>query len=92
MLPLLNYKGKKLFYVADLIPTVGHIPIPYVMWYDTRRLLTLADNSSFLQHAYLEAALLLLVHAPHHELVSLIQTEKGIRIDANFSFDSYFNS
>jgi glyoxylase-like metal-dependent hydrolase (beta-lactamase superfamily II) len=92
MLPLLNYKGKKLFYVADLIPTVGHIPIPYVMGYDSRPLLTLEEKYSFLQHAYLVEALLLLEHDPHHELVSLKQTEKGIRMDANFSFDSYFNS
>ncbi len=92
MLPLLNYKGKKLFYVADLIPTVGHIPIPYIMGYDTRPLLTLKEKSSFLHHAFLEEALLLLEHDPHHELVSLRQTEKGIRMDANFSFDSYFNS
>jgi hypothetical protein len=55
-------------------------------------LLTLEEKSSFLQHAYLEEALLLLEHDPHHELVSLKQTEKGIRMDANFSFDSYFNS
>jgi hypothetical protein len=62
------------------------------MGYDTRPLLTLEEKSSFLQHAYLEEALLLLEHDPYHELVSLRQTEKGIRMDANFSFDSYFNS
>ena len=92
MLPLIEYKGKKVFYAADLIPTVGHIPIPYIMGYDTRPLLSLDEKTLFLEKALLENAFLLLEHDPHHELISLQKTDKGIRLKEHFNFDYYFNS
>jgi glyoxylase-like metal-dependent hydrolase (beta-lactamase superfamily II) len=92
MLPLLNYKGKKIFYAADLIPTVGHLPIPYIMGYDTRPLLTLKEKETFLDLALAEDAFLFLEHDPRHQLVSLKETQKGVRMHAHFGFDSYFNS
>ena len=92
MLPLIEYEGKKVFYVADLIPTVGHIPIPYIMGYDTRPLLSLDEKALFLEKAVLENAFLFLEHDPHHELISLQKTDKGIRLKEHFNFDYYFNS
>ena len=92
MLPLIEYKGAKVFYAADLIPTVGHIPIPYIMGYDTRPLLSLDEKTLFLEKALLENAFLLLEHDPHHELISLQKTDKGIRLKEHFNFDYYFNS
>ena len=92
MLPLIKYKGEKVFYAADLIPTVGHIPIPYIMGYDTRPLLSLDEKTLFLEKALLENAFLLLEHDPHHELISLQKTDKGIRLKEHFNFDYYFNS
>ena len=92
MLPLIEYEGKKVFYVADLIPTVGHIPIPYIMGYDTRPLLSLDEKTLFLEKALLENAFLFLEHDPHHELISLQKTDKGIRLKEHFNFDYYFNS
>ena len=92
MLPLIEYKGEKVFYAADLIPTVGHIPIPYIMGYDTRPLLSLDEKTLFLEKALLENAFLLLEHDPHHELISLQKTDKGIRLKEHFNFDYYFNS
>lgn len=92
MLPIINYKKKKVIYAADLIPTAGHIPIPYIMGYDTRPLLTLKEKKAFLDYALLEDALLVLEHDPHNQLISLKQTERGVRADADFNFDSYFNS
>ena len=92
MLPLIEYKGEKVFYAADLVPTVGHIPIPYIMGYDTRPLLSLDEKTLFLEKALLENAFLLLEHDPHHELISLQKTDKGIRLKEHFNFDYYFNS
>jgi glyoxylase-like metal-dependent hydrolase (beta-lactamase superfamily II) len=92
MLPLIEYNGKKVFYAADLIPTVGHIPIPYIMGYDTRPLLSLDEKTLFLEKALLENAFLFLEHDPHHELISLQKTDKGIRLKEHFNFDYYFNS
>jgi glyoxylase-like metal-dependent hydrolase (beta-lactamase superfamily II) len=92
MLPLIKYKGKTIVFAADLIPTVGHLPIPYVMGYDTRPLLTLEEKSSFLKHALEDDFLLYLEHDPDNELISLEQTPKGVRCKESFLFDASFNS
>jgi glyoxylase-like metal-dependent hydrolase (beta-lactamase superfamily II) len=91
MLPLLNYKGQRLAYVADLIATAGHVPVPYVMGYDTRPLLTLTEKASFLDRALADNFLLLFEHDAHNELASLRSTEKGVRIDQTFDFNSFFS-
>ena len=92
MIPIIEYKGKRIAYVADLIPTVGHIPIPYIMSYDTRPLVTLDEKSAFLEDAVQKETLLFFEHDPYHELISIQQTEKGIRMKDHYSFDSYFSN
>ena len=92
MLPLIEYKGKTIVFAADLIPTVGHLPIPYVMGYDTRPLLTLEEKASFLKRALEDDFLLYLEHDPDNELISLEQTPKGVRCKESFLFDASFNS
>jgi glyoxylase-like metal-dependent hydrolase (beta-lactamase superfamily II) len=92
MLPLIEYKRKTIVFAADLIPTVGHLPIPYVMGYDTRPLLTLEEKSSFLKRALEDDFLLYLEHDPDNELISLEQTPKGVRCKESFLFDASFNS
>lgn len=91
MLPILRYKGKTLAYVADLIATAGHIPLPYVMGYDTRPLLTLSEKAAFLERAVSEDILLLFEHDAHNELVSVKPTEKGVRLNEVFEFNAYFS-
>lgn len=91
MLPILRYKGKTLAYVADLIATAGHIPLPYVMGYDTRPLLTLSEKAAFLERAVSEDILLLFEHDAHNELVSVKPTEKGVRLNEVFEFNTYFS-
>ena len=90
MLPLLEYKGHSILYAADLIPTVGHLPVPYVMGYDTRPLLSLQEKELILKQLFEKEALIFLQHDPHHELISLQNTEKGVRIRNHFNFKSYF--
>jgi len=90
MLPQINYKGKTIVFVADLVPTVGHIPLPYVMGYDTRPLLTLQEKAEFLTAAAENNWLLFFEHDAHNQLCSLKQTEKGIRLDEIFSFNEIF--
>ena len=92
MLPLIRYQGKTIVFAADLIPTVGHLPIPYVMGYDTRPLLTLEEKASFLDRAVKEDFLLFLEHDAENELISLEQTAKGIRCKESFLFDECFQS
>lgn len=92
MLPHVTYKGKTLVFVADLIPTVGHIPLPYVMGYDTRPLLTLKEKANFLNTVAENNYLLFFEHDAHNQLCTLKKTEKGVRLDQLFSFDEVFNS
>ena len=91
MIPVIEYQGKRIVYVADLIPTVGHIPIPYIMSYDTRPLVTLNEKRAFLEDAVQKETLLFFEHDPYHEIISIQQTEKGIRMKEHYSFDSYFS-
>ncbi len=81
MLPLLDLNGKKLLYMADLLPTAGHIPLPYVMGYDVRPLVTLQEKEAILQQATDEKWYLFLEHDPVNEIIQLKHTEKGPRLD-----------
>ena len=91
MLPFIDYQGKKLVFVADLLPTVGHIPLPYVMGFDTRPLLTLGEKAKFLEDAADNDYLLLFEHDAHHELCTVKNTEKGVRLDKSYTFKEIFN-
>jgi len=90
VLPLITYRGKKIFFTGDLIATAGHLPIAYVMSFDMRPLLTLKEKSNFLEEALKNDYLLLFEHDAHNELISLKQTEKGIRLNQSFQFNEYF--
>jgi glyoxylase-like metal-dependent hydrolase (beta-lactamase superfamily II) len=81
MLPHINYKGKTIVFVADLLPTVGHIPLPYVMGYDTRPLLTLTEKEQFLTQAAQENYYLFLEHDAYNQLITVSQTERGVRLN-----------
>jgi len=91
MLPMINYKGKKLVFMADLLPTVGHIPLPYVMGYDTRPLLTIEERQRFFTQAADEKWYLMLEHDAHNEICTLKHTEKGVRLDKIYKFEEIFN-
>jgi glyoxylase-like metal-dependent hydrolase (beta-lactamase superfamily II) len=80
MLPKIRYGNKTLIYLADLIPSVGHVPIPYVMGYDVRPLLTMEEKSALLAEAADEGYLLLFEHDPVYECATVEHTEKGVRI------------
>jgi glyoxylase-like metal-dependent hydrolase (beta-lactamase superfamily II) len=84
MLPLLNYKGKNILYMADLLPSAGHLPIPYVMAYDMFPLKTLNEKKSFLKEALDNQYVLFMEHDPINECITLTETEKGIRAGQSF--------
>ena len=81
MIPKFKYKNKDIVYVADLIPTVGHIPLPYLMGYDVRPLVTMQEKSLFLESALKNSWYLFMEHDPYNEVVCLKKTEKGIRFN-----------
>jgi glyoxylase-like metal-dependent hydrolase (beta-lactamase superfamily II) len=85
MIPKIHYKGKTICYMADLLPSVGHIPLPYVMGYDTRPLLTLAEKETFMNEAADNQYILFLEHDSVNECCTVKRTDKGVRVDKMFS-------
>lgn len=79
MLPQIMYKGKTIVYMADLLPSQGHIPLPYVMAYDMFPLTTLQEKKSFLDEAVVNDYILFFEHDPVHECCNLQHTERGVR-------------
>lgn len=87
MIPHIHYKGKTIVFCADLLATAGHIPIPYVMGYDTRPLLTMPEKTKLLTTAANQEYYLFLEHDAHNEIVTVAQTEKGVRLQQVYSCD-----
>jgi len=81
MLPQIQYNEKTIVFMADLLPTVGHIPVPYVMGYDTRPLQTLSEKEAFLNLAADQNFYLFLEHDAHNEICTVKHTEKGVRLN-----------
>jgi len=80
MLPQLKYKGRTIVFMADLLPSAGHLPIPYVMAYDMFPLTSLKEKKGFLEEALTGDYILFFEHDPLHECCTLQKTEKGIRV------------
>ncbi len=87
MLPQIKYKDKTIVFVADLLPSQGHIPIPYIMAYDMQPLVTLNEKKTFLNEALENDYVLFFEHDPQYECCSLQQTERGIRPKDFFRLD-----
>jgi glyoxylase-like metal-dependent hydrolase (beta-lactamase superfamily II) len=85
MVPYIQYQGKTICFPADLLPTAGHVPIPYVMGYDTRPLLTMPEKSKFLLDAAEKNHYLFLEHDAHNEIITVEKTEKGVRVKEIFA-------
>jgi glyoxylase-like metal-dependent hydrolase (beta-lactamase superfamily II) len=80
MIPHIKYQDKTIVFCADLLPTAGHLPLPYVMGYDTRPLLTLPEKAKFLTAAAENNYYLWLEHDAHNQIITVEKTEKGIRL------------
>jgi glyoxylase-like metal-dependent hydrolase (beta-lactamase superfamily II) len=91
MIPHIQYQGKNLVFMADLLPTVGHIPLAYVMGYDVRPLITLDEKAKFLNKAADEGYYLFLEHDYENQICTVKHTEKGVRLDRTFKFEEVFN-
>jgi len=91
MLPIVKYQEKTIVFMGDLLPTVGHIPLPYIMSYDTRPLISLQEKSVFLEKAATNGWYLFLEHDAHHQIITVEHTEKGVRLKNTYSFNELFN-
>ncbi|MFM9422234.1 MAG: hypothetical protein RIR06_695 [Bacteroidota bacterium] len=90
MIPHINYQGKTVVFMADLLPSVGHIPLPYVMGYDTRPLLTMTEKELFLKTAADHGYVLFFEHDSVNECCTLQHTEKGVRVKDTGEFTDFF--
>ena len=90
MLPIIQYQGKTIVFMADLLPTVGHIPLPYVMGYDTRPLLTIKEKAAFLNQAADHQFYLFLEHDATNQICTVHHTEKGVRLNTSHPFSELF--
>jgi hypothetical protein len=84
MIPQITYKDKIIVFAADLLPSTGHIPLPYIMGYDTRPLLTLTEKEKFLKNAAEQEYILFLQHDNYNECCTVKQTDKGVRLNDTF--------
>jgi glyoxylase-like metal-dependent hydrolase (beta-lactamase superfamily II) len=90
MVPHIQYQDKTICFMADLLPTAGHIPLPYVMGYDTRPLLTLPEKEKFMNAAADNHYYLFLEHDAHNEIITVEKTERGVRLKDIFKSAEIF--
>ena len=92
MLPVINYQGKTIVYMADFLPTSGHVPLPYVMSYDTRPLITITEKEEFLKIAADNNYYLFLEHDAYFDMCTVVNTEKGVRLNKTLQFEDIFDN
>lgn len=90
MIPIIKYKEKTLCFMADLLPTAGHVSLPFIMGYDTRPLITLEEKEAFLNLAAKENYCLFMEHDACNEIITVKHSEKGVRLNSTHSFNSIF--
>jgi glyoxylase-like metal-dependent hydrolase (beta-lactamase superfamily II) len=90
MIPHISYKEQTIVFAADLLPSVGHIPLPYVMGYDTKPLVTLQEKKVFLEAAAQKEYNLFLQHDYYQSCCKVMQTERGIKLQETFKFEERF--
>ena len=90
MIPIIKYKEKTLCFMADLLPTAGHVSLPFIMGYDTRPLITLEEKEAFLNLAAKENYYLFMEHDACNEIITVKHSEKGVRLNSTHSFNSIF--
>lgn len=84
MIPMIHFNGKTICFMADLLPTLGHIPVPYVTGYDTRPLLSMPEKEWFMNEAAEKGYYLFLEHDAHNLIITVEKTEKGVRLKEIF--------
>jgi glyoxylase-like metal-dependent hydrolase (beta-lactamase superfamily II) len=88
LIPYIKYKDKTVIFCADLLPAVAHIPIPWVMSYDTRPLITMDEKEKFLLEAAEKGHILFLEHDIYNECCTVQLTERGVRLKESFKLSA----
>lgn len=88
IIPYIKYNDKTIVFMADLLPSAAHVPVSYIMAYDTRPLVTLKEKEKFLKEAIENGYILFLEHDIYHECCTIQDTEKGPRVKETFSLET----
>ena len=91
IIPFIRYNNKTIVFTADLIPSTVHIPVPWIMGYDTRPLMVMEEKESFIKEAFENGYILFFEHDVFHECCNLQKTPKGIRSKDTFTLEEYFS-
>lgn len=91
IIPFVEYKGKTVAFMADLLPSTAHVPMAWVMSYDIQPLLTLEDRARFYKEAIEKDMIVFLQHDMHNEACTLTETPKGVRVKETFTLEEYFS-
>jgi len=89
MIPYITFKDKKIVFGGDLFPSTAHIPMPWIMGYDTQPLLTLKDKKRFFDEALNENQILFFEHDLYNECCTLKHTDKGVRVNETFTLKEF---
>jgi len=81
MIPMIKINNQTIVFMADLLPSIGHIPLPYIMGYDTQPLITLKEKKAFLEEAAQKKYILFLEHDYNYECCTVMDTPKGVRVE-----------
>lgn len=91
MIPFIKYKGKTVVFIADMLPSTAHIPLPWIMSYDTSPKITMEEKKQFLTEAAENGYIFFLEHDLYHECCTVQMTEKGVWVKETFALEEYFN-
>ena len=92
IIPVIKTNGKTLAFMADLLPSTAHIPMPWIMAYDTKPLITFKDKERFYKEALEGDYILFFEHDIYHECCTIQQTEKGVRVKDTFKLNAITGS
>ncbi len=80
----LSDESTTLLFCGDLIPTMSHIPIPYVMGYDIQPLITVQEKKKYLSMAVEEEWKLVFEHDPFVTAATVTKTDKGFKVKEKY--------
>jgi len=92
IIPVIKTNGKTIAFMADLLPSTAHIPMPWVMAYDTKPLFTFKDKERFYKEAIEGDYILFFEHDIYHECCTIQETKKGIRVKETFKLKDVFGN
>lgn len=88
IIPVFDYKGRKVAFMGDFIAALGNIPLAYIPSFDIDPVLSMEEKKEFFQRALKDDYVLVFQHDYENECCTLKNTEKGARPDKIFKLSA----